>query len=162
MCEMVFSVGFGPGLNSMPPARSRRSASHAAGTHGWLPQKTGWPGLRRGEVGGNNLHSLADCGTPTTSRLALFYDIPKVLAQFYDIPWSEHSFIKYPGSTYIHRTISTTNTHMDKRYNFILNHDKSTCTLFTPDTVEYNTKPHLQINNTTLPMNTPKNIRSHT
>ena len=23
------------------PTRSRRSASHAAGTHGWLPQKTG-------------------------------------------------------------------------------------------------------------------------
>ena len=38
-------------------ARSRRSASHAAGTHGWLPQKTGRPGLRRGGVGGYNLHS---------------------------------------------------------------------------------------------------------
>ena len=41
----------------MSPARSRRSASHAAGTHGWLPQKTGWPGRRRGGVGGYNLHS---------------------------------------------------------------------------------------------------------
>ena len=40
MCESVFSVGFGPGLDSMSPARSRRSASHAAGTHGgWLPPK---------------------------------------------------------------------------------------------------------------------------
>ena len=28
MCERVFSVGFGPGLDSMSPARSRRSASH--------------------------------------------------------------------------------------------------------------------------------------
>ena len=54
MCVMVFSVGFGPGLDSMSPARSRRSASHAAGTHGWLPQKTGLPGLRRGGVGGYN------------------------------------------------------------------------------------------------------------
>ena len=73
MCERVFSVGFGPGLDSMSPARSRRSASHAAGTHGWLPQKTGRPGLRRGGVGGYNLHSVPpDCGTPTTSRLYPF------------------------------------------------------------------------------------------
>ena len=77
VCERVFSVGFGPGLDSMSPARSRRSASHAAGTHGWLPQKTGRPGLRRGGVGGYNLHSVSpnsppDCGTPTTSRLYPF------------------------------------------------------------------------------------------
>ena len=40
VCERVFSVGFGPGLeDSMSPARSGRSASHAAGTHGWLPPK---------------------------------------------------------------------------------------------------------------------------
>ena len=50
VCVRVFSVGFGPGLDSMSPARSRRSASHAAGTHGWLPQKN-WaagPPERRG------------------------------------------------------------------------------------------------------------------
>ena len=64
MCVRVFSVGFGPVLDSMSPARSRRSASHAAGTHGWLPQKSGRPGLRRGGVGGYNLHSVPpDCGT---------------------------------------------------------------------------------------------------
>ena len=39
MCVGVLSVVLGPGLDSMSPARSRRSASHAAGTHGWLPQK---------------------------------------------------------------------------------------------------------------------------
>ena len=79
MCVRVFSVGFGPGLDSMSPARSRRFASHAAGTHGWLPKKTGRPGLRRGGVGGYNLHSvpptvprLWHCGTPTTSRLYPF------------------------------------------------------------------------------------------
>ena len=73
MCVRVFSVGFGTGLDSMSPARSRRSASHAAGTHVWLPQKTGRPGLRRGGVGGFNLHSVPpDCGTPTTSRLYPF------------------------------------------------------------------------------------------
>ena len=68
MCVRVFSVGFGTGFDAMSPARSRRSASHAAGTHGWLPQKTGLPGLRRGGVGGYNLHSVPpdsppDCGT---------------------------------------------------------------------------------------------------
>ena len=45
VCVGVLSVGLGPGLDSMSPARSRRSASHAAGTHGRLPQKTGRPGL---------------------------------------------------------------------------------------------------------------------
>ena len=59
MCVRVFSVGFGPGLDSMSPARSRRSASHVAGTHGWLPKKTGRPGLRRGGLGGYNLHSVS-------------------------------------------------------------------------------------------------------
>ena len=68
VCVGVLSVGLGPGLDSMSPARSRRSASHAAGTHGWLPPKTGRPGLRRGGVGGYNLHSVPpnsppDCGT---------------------------------------------------------------------------------------------------
>ena len=39
MCVKGFSVVFGPGLDPMFPVRSRRSASHAAGTHCWLPQK---------------------------------------------------------------------------------------------------------------------------
>ena len=64
MCVRVFSVGFGPGLDSMSPARSRRSASHVAGTHGWLPQKTGRPGLLRGGVGGYNLHSVPPNSPP--------------------------------------------------------------------------------------------------
>ena len=51
----------------------------------WLPKKTGRPGLRRGGVGGYNLHSVPpnsppDCGTPTTSRLypfgASYYVLP--------------------------------------------------------------------------------------
>ena len=39
-----------------------------------FPIKTGWPGLRRGRVGGYNLHSPPPpyCGTPTTSRLYPF------------------------------------------------------------------------------------------
>ena len=49
VCVRVFSVGFGPGLDSMSPARSKRSASHAAGTHGWLPKKLG--GRVSGEAG---------------------------------------------------------------------------------------------------------------
>ena len=72
MCKRVFSVGFSPALDSISPARSRRSASHAGETHGWLPKKTGWPCLWRHGVGGYNLNSRPDCGTPTTSRLYPF------------------------------------------------------------------------------------------
>ena len=46
VCVRVFSVGFGPGLDSMSPARSRRSASHA--TAGF-PKKLG--GRASGEAG---------------------------------------------------------------------------------------------------------------
>ena len=85
VCVGVLSVGLGPGLDSMSPARSRRSASHAAGTHGWLPQKTGRPGLRRGGVGGYNLHSVPpnsppDCGTvahqPRAGCIRLVHHLP--------------------------------------------------------------------------------------
>ena len=80
VCVGVLSVGLGPGLDSMSPARSRRSASHAAGTHGWLPKKTGRPGLRRGGVrwiqfaqcSPEQSPRLWHCGTPTTSRLYQF------------------------------------------------------------------------------------------
>ena len=76
MCEKVFSVGFGPGLDSMSPARSRRFASHAAGTHGWLPPKN-WvagPPERRGRWTQFAQCSprLWHCGTPTTSMLYPF------------------------------------------------------------------------------------------
>ena len=63
VCERVFSVGFGPGLDSMSPARSGR------GRTAGFPKKNGWPDLRSGGVGGYNLHSPPDCGTPTTSML---------------------------------------------------------------------------------------------
>ena len=69
VCVRVLSVGFGPGLDSMSPARSRRSASHAAGTHGWPPQKTGrgrWIQFTQCSP------RLWHCGTPTTSRLYPF------------------------------------------------------------------------------------------
>ena len=50
VCKRVFNVGFGPGLDSMSPASSWRSANHAAGSHDWLPQKTGGSGLWRGRI----------------------------------------------------------------------------------------------------------------
>ena len=49
VCERVFSVGFGPELDSMSPAMSRRSANHAVGTRDWLPKKMG--GRASGEAG---------------------------------------------------------------------------------------------------------------
>ena len=70
MYERVFGVGFGPGLDSISPARSRRSASHAAGTHGWLPKKLSGRASGEAGVGGYKLHSPPppDCGTPTTKQ----------------------------------------------------------------------------------------------
>ena len=63
-----FSVGFGPGLDSMSPTRSRRSTSMQRGRMAGFP-KTGWPGLGRGGIDGYNLHSPPDCGAPTTCSL---------------------------------------------------------------------------------------------
>ena len=101
VCVGVLSVGLGPGLDSMSPARSRRSASHAAGTHGRLPKKTGRPGLRRGGVGGYNLHSVPpnsppDCGTPTTSRLYPFG------ATIYGNHHHHRCVIKVPRIVFLH------------------------------------------------------------
>ena len=62
-----------PGLDSMSPARSKRSASHAAGTHGWLPPKLG--DRASGEAWYVDTICTVpppDCGTPTTSRLYPF------------------------------------------------------------------------------------------
>ena len=78
------------------PARSRRSASHAAGTHGWLPQKTGRPGLRRGGVGGYNLHSVP----PTVAhqpragciRLVLKALILPFINEFFSPAKDQHNF----------------------------------------------------------------------
>ena len=74
VCVGVFSVGFGPGLDSMSPARSRRFASHAAGTHGRLPQKTGRRGrwIQFAQCSPEQSPRLWHCGAPTTSRLYPF------------------------------------------------------------------------------------------
>ena len=80
-----------PRLSRGPAAQVFGEASHAAGTHGWLPQKTGRPGLRRGGVGGYNLHSVPpnsppDCGTVAHQpregciRLVLF---PLIVTTYY-------------------------------------------------------------------------------
>ena len=50
--------------------------------------------------------------------------------------------------SYLHEIHAWTQTN-----NIILNHDKTTCTLFTPDTTEYSTQLELQIDNIPLPMN---------
>ena len=68
VCKRVFSVGFGPGLDSMSPARR---------SHGWLPQKTGWPGLRGGGIDGYNLHSPPVAHQPRagTTHFSSYYYI---------------------------------------------------------------------------------------
>ena len=72
-CKRVFSVGFGPGLDSMSPARSWRSANHAAGSHDWLPQKNWGPGPPEKQDKVDTICTVPlDCGTPTTRRLYPF------------------------------------------------------------------------------------------
>ena len=58
-----------------------------------FPQKTGRPGLRRGGVGGYNLHSVPpnsppDCGTPTTSRL---YPFGAFVSVYVDLQYNDIS-----------------------------------------------------------------------
>ena len=65
VCKRVFSVGFGPGLDLMSTARSWRSASHAAGSHDWLPKKWG-PGLPERQDNVDTICTVPlDCGTQT-------------------------------------------------------------------------------------------------
>ena len=73
MCKRVFSVGFGPGLDSISPARSWRSANHAAGSHDWLPQKIWGPGPLEMQDKVDTICTVPlDCGKPTMRRLYPF------------------------------------------------------------------------------------------
>ena len=45
-----------------------------------------------------------------------------------------------------------------KQNNIILNPDKTTCTLFTPDPAEYTSNPDLNIHNNALPMETHRKV----
>ena len=59
-----------------------------------------------------------------------------------------------PANVYIQLYLQQ--LHSCTQYNnLMLNSDKTTCALFTPDPAEYNTMPHLQIDNITLPCKTP-------
>ena len=72
MCVKGFLVGFGPGLDSMTPARSWLSATHAAGSHDWLPQNTVPEPPERQDKVDTFCTVTIDCGTPTTRRLYPF------------------------------------------------------------------------------------------
>ena len=79
VCKRVFSVGFGPGLDSMYPARSWRCASHVAGSHDWLPQKTGAQASERQDKVDTICTVPLDCGTPTTRMLYPFGAVATVI-----------------------------------------------------------------------------------
>ena len=64
---------------------------------------------------------------------------------------------KYECSQEVHTTIQTQSFAWKKQNNLLLNPDKTTCTLFTPDPAEYTSKLDLTINNKALPHgNAPK------
>ena len=57
----------------MSPARSWRSASHAAGSHYWLPKKNWGPGPPERQDKVDTICTLPlDCDTPTTRRMYPF------------------------------------------------------------------------------------------
>ena len=60
VCVRVF-IGFGPGLDSMSPTRSRCLLAMLRGRTAGFPKN--WA---------DTICSFPDCGTPTTSRLYLF------------------------------------------------------------------------------------------
>ena len=83
---------------------------------------------------------------------ALFNDIPRVGTHFNDIPGSGRTFTTI--QPYLQDILKWT-----KDNDLLLNTDKTTCTLLTPDPAEYNTQLGLQIDNTTLPISThPKTL----
>ena len=55
----------------------------------------------------------------------------------------------------------TASTLDPRQQKFILNSDKTTCTFFTPDPEEYNTRLYLLINNSTRHAHTSQNIGPH-
>ena len=61
---------------------------------------------------------------------------------------------KYQCSQEIHTTIPTQSFAWTKQNTLLLNPDKRTCTLFTPDPAEYTSNLDLTINNKALPMAT--------
>ena len=70
--------------------------------------------------------------------------------------WRHHHIYTHNPecSKEIHTTIPTKSFCLDKIKQLTLNQDKTTCTLFTPDTAEYKCNLALKINNTALPMAT--------
>ena len=57
VCERIFIVGFGPGLDLRLPQGEGTPPAIKRGRTAGFTKKTGWPGLRRGGVGGYHLHS---------------------------------------------------------------------------------------------------------
>ena len=98
----------------MSPARSWRSACHAAGSHDWVPKKLG--GLASGEVDIICTVPLPFCGTPTTCTLYPFcapniccvvvVDLPllRVAVEGSDNPARRLFHLTSRGTTYIQRS----------------------------------------------------------
>ena len=69
---------------------------------------------------------------------------------FYKVASSHPHYLTFTPQTYHHPV----HRFRSKQNNLLLNPDKTTCTLFTPDTAEYTSNLDLTINNKALPMTT--------
>ena len=100
----------------------------------------------QGDVLSPTLFNIYTSGTPTPQapvKLTTYADDINITSTHNDI-----NIAKANIQSYLHEIHTWTQTN-----NLILNPDKTTCTLFTPDPAEYSTQFELQIDNITLPMN---------
>ena len=81
VCERVFSVGLVPDWTQCLPQAVGAPPAMLRGRTAGFPKKLGG---RRGGIGGYNLHSPPDCGTPTTCRLYPFGVSDRVELPLYD------------------------------------------------------------------------------
>ena len=103
-------------------------------------------GVLQGRILSPTLFNIYTSDTPTPQapvKFTTYVDDITITSTHNDI-----HIVKTNIQSYLHEIHTWTQTN-----NLILNPDKTTCTLFTPDPAEYSKQLELQIDNITLPMN---------
>ena len=140
-CTLIrFIANYIKGSKAYPPYRNHTSRQR--------PFKTGAP------QGGVLLPTLfnmytSDLPPPSAPFQVMAYADDITITSTHTIRSAAKKYIQ----PYIHKVFAWT-----KQNNLILNPDKTSCTLFTPDPAEYTSNMDLKIHNTTLPMATHQKV----